>query len=153
MFFLFKNGKIIVACILIASLAAGMHKLDVNRIEALHRNELQAQVSSSDKRCASDKALTKEVYDEYERKLNDHNEYAGIFKRVYSNTCILFSSNTTIKHDGITSQGELTGSRLERDTRVSAERMIDFFTEVEKYRLQLMSCQSFITKVWASRKQ
>lgn len=138
---LLKYRQAILAGVLVSALAFGLHRLDVYRIEALHRQQLANQKAELDAQCAADKALTKEVSRDYQTRLASLADQLARARRV-RNTCVVPTTQPTDGRDAAPGAGEPVRPHV----GVPADALLDYAAEAERYRLQLLSCQEFINR-------
>lgn len=143
--------------ILMTSLIAyKVHDWRVDSLRLDWQKEIVAKLQDQEKRlraeCAVEKAITQEASSEYQAKIADLSKRVATVKRMYNNAkCVQITADPASRHNASSIGGELARQSLE-GTRIPAGQLIDFLAEGERYRIQLMSCQGFITKVWKSNK-
>ena len=150
--FLKSNWKIIIGFLVVTFLcykiySFGYHngKLDEqqNSLEALTKQEVALKAQ-----CDADKKLTKEFSDDLQKKLSLNNDRLNELKRLRGNRCIVPTAKPTQQHDGSSERAVLAGA-----DGVTSDALYEFAAEAERYRSQLISCQSFVTKVWEKNTQ
>jgi len=144
---LIKYWQPILAAIVTALLALGAHKLDVYRINELHKSALKAQAEALIEQCEKDKKLTTEVSRDYQNNIANLNRKLADAKRMRASaeTCVSITGTT----GGRDAAKEDTGLRGTHG--VAAESLFDFSGDAEQVGLQLDACQAFIKKTWAAR--
>lgn len=138
---LLKFRQAILAGVLVSALAFGLHRLDLYRMDALHREALASQASKLEKQCEADKVLTSEVSNGYQTRLASLADQLARARRV-RHTCVPVAP--------VTPGGRDAAPGIEQPVRpdvgVTADALLDYAAEAERYRLQLLSCQEFITR-------
>lgn len=104
--------------------------------------ELENQRRNLTAQCESDKKLTSEVSNEYQNKISQLNARVISLKRMHKDSCLQLT-RTTDGHNAATS-----GAVDAAAHGVDVESLLDYGSDAEKYRLQLIGCQDFIKKVW-----
>ena len=144
MLFLLNNWKVIGAVIATVAFVYALHALDVDRIEAKQRSALSDQARLLQSRCEQDKAITKGISDDYQKHLDDLNVELSALRVREPARCIAVSTPVTASgRHGAAGTGKPAGQ-----DGVTAQTLYDFAGEAERYRLQLISCQEFITATW-----
>lgn len=127
-----------------ALIAYGLHSFDVNRIEANHAKALKAQAVALNDQCEKQKAITEKVSNDYQNKISDLNRRIADARRLHGhNACIAIKSNTSGRHDATASGGVASGQGA-GGYSIDINQYIDFASEGEKYRIQLLACQDFV---------
>ena len=146
MLFLLNNWKSILCILATAALAFLLHSLDVYRIEAQHRVELEAQAKSLDAQCLKEKAVTEGVSNDYLEKLHALNSrYDSL--RVQHGRCVSVAASKPAVRDNATAAAELP-RQDGKSVGLTSDALFSFARDAEHVRLQLLGCQSFITKTW-----
>ena len=144
MLFLLNNWKVILAVVATVALAYLLHTVDVDRIEAKQRAALVDQATKLQGQCDADKAITMGVSNDYQKKLDVLNDQLAALRVREPNRCITVSTSVaTAGRHGAAGAGQHAGQN-----GVTAQTLYDFAGEAERYRLQLISCQQFITETW-----
>jgi len=134
------------SALLTGLIAFGLHTLAVSWIEASYERKLTEQKTVLTEQCAASKAITKEVSDDYQKKLTDRDAALANARRLLNRKCAApVVVNTTTGYNGSPVQGQPSGQD-DRALRADANDLIDIAAEGEKYRLQLIGCQTFIEK-------
>lgn len=127
-----------------------LHTVDLWWIEAGHAKELSDQKTTLIAECETDKTITKEASNDYQKKLSDTQRQLDDLKRVRPARCVPVSTpRPAAGCDGAAGNEKPSGT----DGGISSTALLDFAGEAEKYRIQLISCQDFITKTWAAKGQ
>lgn len=134
------------SALLTALIAFGLHTLAVSWIEASYERKLTEQKTVLTEQCAASKAITKEVSDDYQKKLTARDASLSDARRLLNRKCAApVVVSTPTGHNGSPVQGQPSGQD-DRALRADANDLIDIAAEGEKYRLQLIGCQTFIEK-------
>lgn len=146
---LFSNWRLVGAALagagVVAALALGLHRLDVYRIEARHRMEMQVQQTALVAQCEADKQITQEVSHDYQTKIDALNRRLADLKRVRPSVCVPVTKPTSGHNAG-------TGAEPPRSHGLTSDALLDYAAEAERYRLQLIGCQDFIKKTWDQKR-
>lgn len=122
----------------------GLHGLVVDRINAKHAAALTLQADSFNKQCDAQKAVTEKVSNEYQNKVADLGKRLDALRRLYGNNASLaITRNAAAGHDGGTGKDQPAGQGNVAGT-INITDFIDVAAEGEKYRLQLLACQSYV---------
>lgn len=149
MLLLLKYWQPILAAVLTAALSYGAHSLDVYRIEDNQRAALEQKATDDKKQCDDDKRITKEASDGFQKRLTDLSGQLDALKRVQPSRCIAVSTPVTAcGRNAEASTGKHAGAN-----GITSDALYDFAGQAEKYRLQLIACQSFINETWAAKGQ
>lgn len=128
--------------------AYGLHSFDVNRINAKHKTELQAQAAKISGECFTAKATTTKVsYDLQSDLLNldvDRAALDGLFNYACTTTAASVVASTATRHDAAAT-GQKPDERVVRT--FEPRRVIAITQKGEKYRVQLKACQAYVTAV------
>lgn len=108
----------------------------------LHTVVLNARLSAQEVdlrlACAKAQSISYEVSNEYQSNLSNLDNRLRDLNRVH--TCVPIA-NTTSGRDG-----SATGQGYARENGVDSKDLYDFAGDAERYRLQLVACQSFIRR-------
>lgn len=149
--FLFANWKSVLACIATFGLCLMLHKLDVHRIEAKHAAEIVNVKKAMTEECTKAQAITEKVSHDYQNKIARLNSRLAAAHRLHDSACTSVTGIPASRHDDAAKLGKPSGSSAqgagygERTKDLSARYLIDLTGEGEKYRLQLLACQQFVT--------
>lgn len=115
-----------------------------------HQKAITDQISADTTKCNSDKKITKDTNDDYEKAIAVLNADLDALRMRGPSECrsIGKSSITNGSLDATTAATKL----LIRD-EINPDYLIDFAGRAEQTRIKLMSCQSFITKTWSLKSQ
>lgn len=134
----------IITAVIVSLSAYGLHSLSVNHLRAEQVKAIAALTAS----CQAQQAITEKVSNDYQKNLSALNLKLADAQRVYGGSCIAIKGNSASRHDATPGDRKPVGQSVER---VAAEggtiEAGSFFTligEGEKYRLQLLACQSFV---------
>lgn len=118
-----------------------IHNHIIANLEEDHKKTLAAQIQFDINKCNDDKQITSEISHGLQNDLNALNDK---LKRLRQQPAkCLHVTNPASRHDATASKGINAGS-----DEVAAGALIDYAGDAEKYRLQLVSCQGFVSKVW-----
>ena len=131
----------------LAMFSAGWY-VESRLAESRLEHALEAQETALLAACKADKAITKEVADELQTKNAALARRIADLKRLHPPTCIVPTPNTAIGGNAGSSGTVASGTN-----GITADALLDFAGESERYRLQLISCQDFITKTWSAKGQ
>ena len=145
MVFLLKYWKFGIGALAGALIMYGAMELRVWYINTLHDAEINNVRTSIIKQCEDDKKLTKDVSNEYQNQISDLNIRLIELKRVRPSVCIPIT-RTPFKCDAGSRSGHVDGNG------VTSTALYDFAGKAERYRRQLIACQSFILKTWEAKK-
>lgn len=143
---LLKYWQPIIAFIATALLSYGLHAFDVQRIEARHKVAVEAARAAVKVECEADKQLTTEVSNDYQNQIANLTVQLNRLKRLHNNSKCVPVTRPSEGRNATPVRGELAGTN-----GLSTGWLIDFAGEAEQYRLQLISCQDFISKTWAAK--
>lgn len=144
MLFLISNWKTIVAIMATAALCYLLHALDVDRLEKKEAADINNQQVTDTKSCNADKAITEKVSHDYEDKISSLNKQLVDLTSVRPNVCVTIPSRTAPRSNAASRTAIARGP----DARVDSDALYIIAGQGEKYRLQLISCQQFITDTW-----
>ncbi len=122
----------------------GLHSFQINRLEAKHKTEIEAQRLVLTKSCEADKAITEKVDNGYQKNISSLHDRVADARRLLSSCQLSIKGNAASGYDGDAKRKEPLGSGLGRDRQISSEKFIDLIAEGEKYRVQLLACQAFV---------
>lgn len=137
--FLIKNWKDIAVAIAAFGFSYMLHTLDVHRIEAKQVAEIQNVKQAMTAKCDQAKAITNGVSHDYQSKLAALDARLSSARSVYNGSCLSVQTAAAAGHDAAAAAGK----PIRRN--VDGTRFIEIAGRAEKYRLQLISCQRFIT--------
>jgi len=137
--------QIVITFVITSVVAFALHTLDVGAIKLHDQSELKSQQEALQKSCKDDKIVTSEVSHDFESNLS--NLTAERSRLQQSTIASMPVTITSPGHDGT------SGKPGHVAKNATSNQLYDFATEAEHYRLQLKSCQSFVTKVWEEQKQ
>lgn len=125
----------------LAVFGSGWH---VRGIIAEHSLEsaLSDQKASLIAQCDADKKITSEVSNDYQSKIQTLNNRIASLKRLRPAGCVPISSPTS-------GHNEAAGNLDAGTHGITAESLIEYGGDAEKYRLQLIGCQDFVNRVWS----
>lgn len=130
-------------------LCLGLHEWDAYRLEDKYRNQEQADLAKVSNQCEEQKKLTEGVANDFQTKLTAANNRLDALKRVRPASCVTVStSSTSGGSHGQAGQPEHAGQN-----GVTSDALYDYAGQCEKYRLQVISLEDFITKAWALNDQ
>lgn len=124
-----------------------LHTVDVNRIDNNWQDKLDAQKVEILKSCADDKKLTEDVSHDYQNKLAALNKQLSTIKLHQPSRCVMPIAGKASSGTGGDSKGKYVGQ-----DGVDSDALYDYATTCEHYRLQVISMQDFISKVWQKNK-
>lgn len=142
--FLLTNWRFFAGAATAFAVAYMLHSLDINRLENRQRAELAAAVQKANEQCQKDKQLTTEVSHGYQIKITALNSQLAAYK-LRPSKCIVPVAVPTARHDAATACPVIPGAH-----GVPSDSLYDYAGDAEKTRLQLLSCQGFITATWAA---
>jgi len=127
-----------------ALIGLALHNIHVSLIRASHERDIVKAQQEIIKQCEEDKQLTQEVSSEFQTQISNLNRRLADLKRVRKPACIPVTSSTS-RCDATSRDGYVKRNGI--DTRT----LFDYAGLAEKYRLQLISCQSFVNKTWKEK--
>ena len=151
---LLKNALPISAgALLVGLIGFSLHTLAMNHQKASYELKLSEQKVTLTKQCEASKAITEEVSSEYQKKLSERDASLARARRLLNAKCAapVVVSSPTGHHDPAV-QGKPAGQDAS-SLRADANDLIDIAAEGERYRLQLIGCQTFVEKSRAARLQ
>lgn len=140
--FLLLYWRYILTSGLTFALAYFLHSLDVSYLEIKHANELSTQRDQLVSDCKKAQKLTEESANDLLKKTDDLTAKLNAYK-LRLKPKPMPTPNPASGNDGGSSTCQYAGS--------DSGDLLDYGATAEKYRLQLISCQQFITKVWANQ--
>lgn len=133
---------------LAAMVSYAISTVKIKAIEARHENDMRTQYAAMKKSCDDEKAITKKVSHEYQKKVSDLNARLSDARKLYSRSCVaLVAPDSPGGYDAATSSREFAGQAVTEIRKLPADFVIDLVGEGEKYRLQLLACQDFVRQV------
>ena len=132
--------RIALVVIITAVLMYGYHMIAYGIQERRHAGELKA----ISEQCEKAQTITSEVSNEYQQKLADRDRALAAARRMLNNSGNQSSSSGG--YNAATVEGKPTGQDA-GGLRADANDLIDLAAEGERYRLQLIGCQSFVRKL------
>lgn len=138
------------AAILTGMLALFLHNADVDRLEAKQTAALTVQADTLKKRCESDKKITEDVTNDYQTNINALDTQLAALQLHERCVAVEQPSHAAASNHGSASAGK--HAQPNGKSGVTASVLYQFAADAEKYRLRLISCQSFISKTWAENK-
>ena len=125
-----------------------LHTLDIDYIQHKHAAELSSQATTLTEAFQKDKQITYGVSDVYETKLSALNNQLAAYRLHPAIACPVPTTGAAGRHDGA------AGRRIPAGQNAALDKpFVEYAGEAEKYRLQLMACQSFITETWKAKGQ
>lgn len=143
--FILANWKSVLACAATFALCLMLHKLDVNRIESNHASEILKVKTALTAECVAAQAITEKVSHDYQKNIASLGARLAAAHRLHDNACLSVEVEAASRSDGAAASGKPSGSSVTGTGRISAGTFIDLIGEGEKYRLQVMACQAFLT--------
>lgn len=139
--------KIFFGVALFAVLLGGHLYIRILRADLAAARMDRDKFRNSLEQCTTDKALTHEVSNDYQTRIRSLNRQLVELKRLRDKPdCVPVSTPP-----GGRDAGSGTGKPSGQDG-VRSEWLLDYAAEAEQYRLQLISCQDFINRVYDARK-
>jgi len=136
--------QVILTAIATATIAFGLHEMDVEFIKANQAAALAAQKQELSTQCDEAKQLTEKVSHDYETQLSSLN--AQLSKLRQSTICVPIAPNTP-RHNG-----PAASSRSPGKNEIAAGTLYDYAGDYAKERLQLVACQNFVTQTWEMKR-
>lgn len=140
--FLLTNWRYILTSGLTFVLAYFFHSLDVSYLEIKHAKQMQTQKEELVGQCKKAQKLTEDSANDLLKKTSDLTAKLNAYKLRLKSQPVP-ATNTASGNDGSPRSCQYAGS--------DSVDLLDYAADAEKYRLQLISCQNFITKVWATQ--
>lgn len=106
---------------------------------------LESQQKTLIAKCEADKEITRKASEEYEIKISNLSSRVANLKRVQSTKCVPITNPASTINDPAT-------SGLSKSYGVTASELIDYGSDAEKTRQQLISLQDFVRNVWGVTK-
>lgn len=103
------------------------------------------------KLCEAQKNITEKVSHDYQKNISALGARLAAAHRLHDNGCIAIQGFPAIRHDGSPASREPSGSGAEGDRRIAAGAFLDLIGEGERYRLQLLACQAFVSATGEAR--
>jgi hypothetical protein len=125
-----------------------LHTVDVNRIDKNWQEKLDTQKAETEAACLKDKKLTEENSREYQSKLSDLAGKLAAVKRVQPARCVVPVAGKAGGGDATAPANVNAGL-----DGVGTDSLFSFAGECEQYRIQVITLQDFINKVWTSKGQ
>jgi hypothetical protein len=119
------------------------------RLAVKHAEELKAQEKALVADCQADKKITREVSDDFQKKNRLLNKHIDDLNRVHNPSAIC----VPVAGAAGGSDGAAAGAGPAGAHGVNAGALLAFAGEAERYRLQLIACQEFITRTWKAKGQ
>lgn len=138
---LLANWKIVASAVATFALCLMLHKIDVTRIEAKHEAQITSLRNAMTEACNVAQETTRKVSHEYQIQLGTFNSRLSAAQRLHDHRCVAVTLSPARGHDAAPAGKELSGG----DAGIAAGSLIDLAGRAEKVRLQLKSCQQFIT--------
>lgn len=133
------------SAVLTGIVAFGLHSVSVAFINASHEREIAKQKTVLTQQCEASKAVTEEVSYEYQKQLAGRDAALADARRLLNRQCAAVVVDTASGHHGSSGAGKSSGSN-DGGFRADANELLDIAAEGEKYRLQLIGCQTFIDR-------
>lgn len=140
MLFLLNNVKTIVAVVVTLIISYALHSLDVYRLEAKAAMDLQAQATEMIDKCKMNESINNGVSNDYENRINVLNSQLASLQPSH---CTLPITIAPLQHNA-----EATGSKSIDGNAIYSGTLYNFAAKAEKYKIQLIECQNFITETW-----
>lgn len=144
-----NNWKIIAAVILTAILAFGAHELNLRWfVEPAQQKALADLKTKMQQDCDDDKLLTEGNNEDFEKRITDLNKRLAAVKRMQPSRCVVPASGPP--HSG--AAGSHT-TVLPRQDGVTSDALLEFASDAEAARQQLIACQAFVNDTWKAKGQ
>ncbi len=133
--------------------AYGLHSFSINRLEAKHKTEMAAQQLALTKKCEADKAITTRVSHDLQIQLASLDSRLDASHRMLNGKCTGVLTFTAPRYDAPPATKEPLGRNVggtepkRAATYASAGHLISIAGKGERYRLQLLACQKFVSAV------
>lgn len=92
----------------------------------------------------ADKALTEKVSHEYQNQISALNARVADLRRLRPDVCVAITGTAASGYVGPSAKDKPVGQGVTGHPRIDYYKLIDRLQEGEKYRLQLIECQSFV---------
>lgn len=122
----------------------GVMQIRVGLIDASYALKIENTRKAAIAQCEEDKKLTKDVSHEYQSQISDLNRRLADLKRV--RYACLPVTDPSGGRDAAPRAGHAGGNAVDTGT------LYDYAGRAEQYRLQLIACQTFITRTWEAKK-
>lgn len=150
--FLLANWKSLAAAGAAFALSLMLHKLDVHRIEANHASEIVKVKQAMSAECTKAQAITEKVSHDYQNKIAALNSRLAAAHRLHDSACVAVTGIPSSGYDDAAKLRKPSGQAAEgAGATLSARYLIDLTGEGEKYRLQLLACQAFVSATGKAR--
>lgn len=143
--FILKYWKFGVGGLVGALIMFGAMEARIWFLNASHALEIENAKASIIKQCEADKQLTKEISHDYQNEIADLNRRLADLKRLRGNVCVPVAG-TASGRDASAGAGHADGNGIFAGT------LYDYGGTAERYRRQLIVCQSFISRTWEAKK-
>lgn len=143
--FILKYWKFGVGFAVGALIMFGAMEVRVWYLNASHAAEIANQRQKIIAQCEADKQLTNEVSNEYQSQIASLSRRVADLKRVRQYACVPVT-DTAGGRDAAPRAGHAGGNAVDTGT------LYDYAGRAEQYRLQLIACQTFITRTWEAKK-
>lgn len=143
--FLIANWKSLAASAATFLICLTLHRLDVHFINLQHEKDIAEVKQAMTKECAKAQAITEKVSHDYQKSIASLSSRLAAAHRMHDSECVAVEGYTTGRHDDAAKLGKPSRSPSEQARKLSAGYLIDLTGEGEKYRLQLLACQAFVT--------
>lgn len=148
MLFLAANWKTILGVIATAALCYLLHTVDVDRIEADNAATVKAQIESDKTACINAQNITKGVDDGLSKNLTGLDaDYAAALGKLRQQSA---APSNPAAASGV-GHGTACPTINARAHGIDSGALLSYAKDAEHYRLQLTSCQTFITDTWATQ--
>ena len=138
-----------IGAVVTALVAFALHKVDIVALQEKQKADLKELAQTLDDKCKADKQITTEVSHAFESQIVDLHRQLDDAKRLRGSQCIIVQPpGDSPEHRPAPQPGQSV-----KQDGVHAAALLDFAGEAEKYRLQLIGCQSFVQKTWAANGQ
>lgn len=148
----------IAAALFTAALGLILHTgaMDHEKLNQQHALSDQASriTATLNAACQKDKAITTEVSHDYETKISALNTQLAHLKRLRGPSCIPILTDAPASNPARPDDAAQSRQHARPNGQgLNPEWLYDFAAEAEHYRLQLISCQNFLTQTWSANKQ
>lgn len=144
---LVANWKVVLTAIAVGTLAFLLHTLDVYRLEDAQKTAVDAAVKSVSDKCNENNKISEEVSNDFKKKSDDLAAELARAKRVRPTTCVpVLVTNPASGSNGSAGSGQ----SAVKNGGVASDALLDLAAEGERYRLQLIGCQTFWSNYQAS---
>lgn len=140
---LIRYWQPIAAALATAALALMLHTLSANMQEQKHEYALAQQQSQLIGRCTQIQAQVQAISDSHQKRLAAANRSLDDARRMLNNTCYtVHGAGASSGHNAAAGQ-QVNGGQ---DARLAATSLLDYASEAERYRSQLLACQEFVNE-------